>query len=319
MVPANDFGFIALSREASFKEFRFLLSSALENTLMAFKQPGPFDTRQRAPGASEEALRQASAAIHADRPADAERIASELLKANSGNRRAMQLLGTALLMQNRNEEAIAQLERVARQGRDPAVETQLAIALRELGRDEEAVARLRRAIKSKPPFPQAYFELGTLLASLGQTDEAIDVLKRAAEHAPSFVELWIELGSVYASRSRYAEAREAYSRALAIGANHQNALLGLAETLRNTGDYKGAAEIFRRVLEITPQHANARLGLGVCLLELGLTDPGFNNIRMAAADPRMYGSALFAVSSIGRGRLWLRPSVAKKFLRGEDG
>ena len=286
---------------------------------MDFKQPGPFDLRQRAPGASEEALRHALAAIQADRPAEAERIAGEVLKANSGNQRAMLLLGTALLMQNRNEEAVVQLERAAKQGRDPVVDTRLAIALHRLGRDEDALARLRRAIKSKSPFPQAFFELGTLLASLGRTDEAVDVLKRGAELAPDFVELWIELGSVCASRSRYAEAREAYSRALAIGANNLRALLGLAEILRNTGDYNGAAEILRRVLEIAPQHADARLRLGVCLLELGLTEPGFNSIRMAvAADARMYGSALFAMSSIGHGRVWLRPSAAKKFLRGED-
>ncbi|MBV9555683.1 MAG: tetratricopeptide repeat protein, partial [Pseudolabrys sp.] len=82
----------------------------------------------------DEAVRQAAIAIETDRPAEAEKIARDVLSHNAGNVRAMHLLGAALLMQQRASEALEPLERAAKQKRDPAVETHLAIALRQIGR-----------------------------------------------------------------------------------------------------------------------------------------------------------------------------------------
>ncbi len=74
----------------------------------------------RGPSPSELALQDATAAMQAGRPADAEQLAADVLKSNAGNLAAMQLLGTALLMQGRGKEAIAPLERAARQSRNAA-------------------------------------------------------------------------------------------------------------------------------------------------------------------------------------------------------
>src|SRR4029077_15792438 len=62
------------------------------------------------PSPSELALQSATAAMQAGRPAEAEQLAAEVLKSNAGNLAAMQLLGTALLMQGRGKDAIAPLE-----------------------------------------------------------------------------------------------------------------------------------------------------------------------------------------------------------------
>ena len=86
-------------------------------------------------------------------PGEAERIAADVLKTNAGSLPALQILGTALLMQGRGKEAIAPLERAARASRDARTETELAVALRQAGRNEEARERLERAVKRKPPFP----------------------------------------------------------------------------------------------------------------------------------------------------------------------
>src|SRR4051794_4844969 len=84
-------------------------------------------------------LERAVMALRMQRPQEAERIAAGVLKSQRGNVAAAQLLGRALLMQNRAAEAIIPLERAARRSDDPAVETELAVALAAAGRRDDAL------------------------------------------------------------------------------------------------------------------------------------------------------------------------------------
>src|SRR5215470_3552689 len=135
------------------------------------------ESRSRSAISIDEALRRAMAAIESQRPEEAARLAQEVLNRNAGHPNALHLFGYSLLMQERPSEAIEPLEKAFRSLRDPAIETQLAIALRKAGRTDEALSRLTRAVKRKPVFPAAIHELGFLLHSLDRTDEAISVLK----------------------------------------------------------------------------------------------------------------------------------------------
>src|ERR1700710_2852399 len=97
------------------------------------KRP-PVRSNSKPSNANEEAVERAILALRMQRPAEAERVAAEVLKANRGNLRAAQVLGQALLMQNRAAEAIEPLERAARRGEAPDIETLLATALAAAGR-----------------------------------------------------------------------------------------------------------------------------------------------------------------------------------------
>jgi cytochrome c-type biogenesis protein CcmH/NrfG len=61
-----------------------------------------------------EALQQALFALNGQRPQEAERIASEVLKTDPRHVRALHILGCALLMQGRGEDAIPPLQSAAR-------------------------------------------------------------------------------------------------------------------------------------------------------------------------------------------------------------
>ena len=79
---------------------------------------------RRGPSPADLALQSAAAAIQANRPVEAERLAADVLKGNAGSLPAMQILGTALLMQDRGKEAIAPLERAGTRSRaTPRTET----------------------------------------------------------------------------------------------------------------------------------------------------------------------------------------------------
>ena len=96
-------------------------------------------------------LAQARLALNAKRPQEAERVAQQILKTDPRRPQALHILVCALLMQNRAADAIAPLEDAVRALRDGETDTLLAIALRQTGRNEDALARLKRAIKRRPP------------------------------------------------------------------------------------------------------------------------------------------------------------------------
>jgi tetratricopeptide (TPR) repeat protein len=281
------------------------------------RKGGPNDRQPRA-AAFDEALRRAQFAIQNQRLGEAEELAASILAANPGHLEATKIFGYALVLQGRAKDAIAPLEKLARASRDPESETQLAVALRQAGRGEDALVWLNRAIRRMPPFPAAYHELGFVLASLRRYAEAIDILKQGAVIAPMAVELILQLGFVYSSINDHGNALNCFARAYAVNPGHRDAIYAFGTALMRQRDYAQAAELFRRSLEADPGNTASRIGLGDCLINLGQADVGYACLRAATArGPKFFGTALKVSVASGHGRFWLRPSAAAKFFRGE--
>ena len=262
-------------------------------------------------------LQRAMVALNSQRPQEAERIAQDILKADPRHGKALHVLGCALLMQGRAQEAVAPLESAARGRHDPEIETQLAMAQIESGRPDDALVLLKRATKRRPPYAQAFHALSRLLFSKERHDEAAEVLSRGLEIAPMMPELSILLGIVHLQRRDFANAKVAFARALNISPDSPDALHGMATAHWQLCEYQPAADHFRRYLMRSPDDAGTWLGLGHCLLEIGQRDAGYDCFRTAArGDPRRYGSALASLVNSGRARFWLKPSAAERFLRG---
>src|ERR1700741_807956 len=136
-------------------------------------------------------VQRAGLALNRQQPGEAEQIARDVLRDHPQPPRALHVLGYALLMQGRVEDAIAALEPAARRRHDAEIDTQLAIALRRAGRADDALARLKRATKRNPPYAPAFHEYGCLLASLERHDEANEVFQRGLGIAPMIPELSI--------------------------------------------------------------------------------------------------------------------------------
>ena len=270
------------------------------------------------PNAIDVALERAILALRMQRPDQAEGIAAEVLRANRGNARAAQVLGQALLMQNRAPEAIAPLEKAARRGSDPLIETLLATALAASGRRDEALEQLRRTTARRPPFLPAFVEYGSQLARTGRFEEAIAVFDSGLALAPHTVDLQKELAFLLLKRNDRARARALLLQAFTAAPERHDILLGLGQVMLLDGEYASAADAFRRVVALQPDDAGARADLGRCLLELGERDAGEASIRTATRDrPQMIGRAIMSLAVSSHGRFFLRPSAAARFLRGE--
>jgi tetratricopeptide (TPR) repeat protein len=265
----------------------------------------------------EEALQRAMIALNSGHPADAERIAADVLKTNRRNLMALQVLANALLLQNRIADAVAPLETAARGNHDPQIETMLGIVLRQAGRIEDALSWLKRAIKRRPPHAPAFYEYGCLLSFLNRDEEAVEAFNRGLDVAPLMPQFSVQLGYVLLRRKSYAEAKTAFGRALANAAGAPEALYGLAKVHQAIGDNAAAAGYFRQCLTTRPNDADMWLQLGYCLLELGDRAAGYECFRTATrGDPQNHGNALSALVKSSHGRFWLKPSRAAQYFQG---
>jgi Flp pilus assembly protein TadD len=260
-------------------------------------------------------LENAVLALRMQRPGEAERLAAGVLKSDRGNAVAAQVLGRALLMQNRAAEAIVPLQRAARRSDDPAIETELAIALAAAGRRDEALDQLRRTTVRRPPFAQAFVEHGALLAKTGRLEEAVVVLESGLALMPEVLDLRMELGFVHLKRNDRATARTLFQQVRAAAPERYDVLPALAKVMAMDGKYAAAADLFRRALGLRPDDSATRNNLAACLLEIGEREAAEAALRAAARTaPQMAGQAITSLAAASHGRFFLRPSEAAKFL-----
>ena len=174
---------------------------------------------------------------------------------------------------------------------------------------------MTRATRRRPANAEAFGELGFQLFALRRSDEAVKAIERGLELLPDAPELWNQLGGIHHVRGDRVGAKAAYARALAIAPDDAGAHYGLGAVLADNAEFAPAAEHLRRSLAGNSGDVQVRIKLGLCLLELGRVEEALQHLRAAVGrDPRLYVSALKLVSSAGRGRFWLRPSVARKML-----
>lgn len=262
-----------------------------------------------------QALERAIFALRMQRPNEAEHLAAGVLKSDRGNASAAHVLGSALLMQNRADEAIVALERAARRSDDPALKILLARALTAVGRSSESLDKLREATTRRPPFAPAFLEHGGQLSRIGRFDEAVDVLERGLALVPDAVDLRMELGFVHLKRNDRVASRAFFLAVLAAAPDRYDVLPALGKVMALDGEYAAAVDLFRRALALRPDDAVTRNNLGTCLLELGERDAGEAILRETVhGAPQMASQAVTSLAAASHGRFFLRPSAAARFI-----
>jgi len=257
----------------------------------------------------------AVAALRSGRPAEAERLAVRLLRSNPRDLGAAQILGNALLMQNRPGDAAEALRPAARRSGDPSIETLLARALAAAGRTDEALAQLRQTTARHPAYVLAVIELGDLLGRTGRLDEAVAALAAGVAANPDAPLPRIALGYLHLRRNDRAGARAQFSAACAAAPQRHDALVALAKVTALDGDFAAAAALHRRALALRPDDVATRINLGKCLLDLGDRETGEAALRAAIrAVPQATGLAITTLAAAAHGRAFLRPSDAARFL-----
>jgi len=132
--------------------------------------------------------------------------------------RAQFVLGTLAAESGDTATALAHFDRaLARTPSYVAAAAEAGRVLGGLGRYDEAVDRLRLAIRHGPTHAEAHLHLGLALERLGRLDEAERSLRRAVLWNPDLAKGWAALGHRRFAAGRFDDAAVAYGRAVALG------------------------------------------------------------------------------------------------------
>jgi predicted O-linked N-acetylglucosamine transferase (SPINDLY family) len=140
----------------------------------------------------------------------------------------------------------------------PEIWNNLANALSALGRRDDALAAVKKALSQRANFPEAHNTLGTLLEAQGKLSQAITTLEKAVKLRPDYVEALNNLGVALRRARRHEDARKTLEKALALKPDHASAHVNLGNTLLQEGRVAEAEDCFRRALDIRPGLNKAR-------------------------------------------------------------
>jgi predicted O-linked N-acetylglucosamine transferase (SPINDLY family) len=146
---------------------------------------------------------------------------------------------------------------------------QIGIALKSLGRLEEAARSFRVVLEAQPGFADAYNNLGNALQGLGRLQEAEASYRKALALAPDHVAVHGNLGVALQRLGRFPEAEEHIRRALALKADSAEAHNQLGNLLQQLGRYSESERALRVALALEPDHAEAQNNLGIVLSQTG--------------------------------------------------
>jgi len=141
-----------------------------------------------------------------------------------------------------------------------------------LGRLDDAVAALTRAVDLRPDHADALDALGVALAELGRPAEALAYYERALAANPRTAAVAFHLGNALLALDRLPEASRAFEQALELDGRFAAARNGLGAVLARQGDADGAAAAFHAALALDPAFGDAACNLGRILLEAGRVD-----------------------------------------------
>jgi len=150
---------------------------------------------------------------------------------------------------------------------DPA-QAQLSYALAKQGRLADAMAMLRKAIRSNDREPGYFTQMAWIALQMGDKDEAERAAKKALERDPNLAAGYRYLGDVAAARSRWREAIDAYEKALSRDPNMDDVYVNLGWAYEQAGDPVSAQRNYEIFLTIsTDKEASEKVRTQIQILK----------------------------------------------------
>ena len=109
--------------------------------------------------------------------------------------------------------------------------------MKSLGKLKEAEISYRKAIKIKPDFADAYYNLGNLLKDLGQSQEAEILYRKAIKIKPDFAKAHYNLGSTFSDLQNLDKAMSSFDRACKFGMDYNLCQASIGTILLKKGNH----------------------------------------------------------------------------------
>jgi tetratricopeptide (TPR) repeat protein len=180
------------------------------------------------------------------------------------------------------ERALEQaLGAVAAQPASPQAHARAGAVLAAMGRAQEALRHLDRALTLNPALPDALNNRGAVLRGLDRLDEALACFEGALTLAPEYADARYNLAGTLVKRERYIEAIPHYERLLALNPDSAENHGAYGKLLWKSGRLDEAIASFERAIALNPAYADVRADLGNALTEAGRIDRAVAELESA--------------------------------------
>jgi tetratricopeptide (TPR) repeat protein len=179
-------------------------------------------------------------------------------------------LAIALADSGRVEQAIPHLEAALKLKPDFAqAANNLGDDLLRIGRAPEAIPHLKYALKLQPNYPVAQRNLGMALATTGRTREAVLHFEQAVRLEPNYADAELHWAIGLTLTDRFAEAGPHFERAIALNPNSAYFFNTYGRALERAGQLDAAVTRYEEAVRLDPNYAEAHLNLAFVLRRLG--------------------------------------------------
>jgi tetratricopeptide (TPR) repeat protein len=151
----------------------------------------------------------------------------------------------------------------------------VGVAAMAVGRVQEAVPILAKALELSPDQAEYKADLAIALDAAGNTEQAERLARAATRKEKPGIEPLIAMGRILVNHNRFDEAMDYFARILREQPDHIGARVQLAKLQAALGEWELANENFRKTLQFAPSSASAHVGIAESALRLGDLETGW--------------------------------------------
>jgi len=195
---------------------------------------------------------------------------------------AAHLLGLSWAKEGDLHQAEEHLELAARKGGSVGIfYYDLARIKLLLGKTEEAIARLEKAIEIQPQEEKNYLSLAIIHERSGQEDLAISIYEQGLIQKPEAISLLNNLALLYSKQGDSQKAVSYANRALELAPEDANVLDTVGQVYFQMQDYYKAIPYFQKASEKIPEFPLFHYHLGLCYHEAGNSNAAKRELEIA--------------------------------------
>jgi len=160
----------------------------------------------------------------------------------------------------------------------------LSVALLAKGQAESALQHAQQALALDPPQSDralAHINQGNALLQLGRVDESIFQLQKAVDTQPDLADAHNNLGSAWRKKGEHSEAVRHFQKALDLVPTHANAHYNRANSYYDLGRFDDAIRHYSASLASNPNDPDAHTNLATAHLRQGCLNEAIEHFKTA--------------------------------------
>ncbi len=189
--------------------------------------------------------------------------------------------GLKLLDQGQLEEAAGCFRKALQFKVDAGVFLNLGVICGRLGRIDEAIDHLRKAVELWPDHTEPVRNLGVALAQKGRLEEAAACYEKTLQLDPRCAQAYLDLGNLYLSKGKMEDAIFLFQQAIRCNEKFAPAHLALGLCLGRQAKLGEAIACFEQAIRLKPTLAEAHHHLGIAFMDLNRHEDAADAFRMA--------------------------------------